>query len=104
MNKNEETEIVVELKQERATNMMLRDMIADKSQSSKRKDRIILVLIICLVIEALGFYAGFVWYESQFETVTTETTEVTTEGDNANAEYNSVQGDQYNDNSSNNGK
>lgn len=96
-NNKSETEITVELKQEKATNKLLQDMVAESNQAAKRKDRIILVLILCLLIEALGFFAGFVWYESQFETITTETTEVYTEGDNANAEYNS-----YNDSSTHN--
>ena len=99
MSTNKETEITIELNQEKAVNRALQDIISDNVQSSKRKDRIILVAIICILIEALGFFGGFVWYESQFETKTTETTEISTEGDNANAEYNSVQGDQYNDSS-----
>lgn len=48
--------------------------------------------------------AVFVWYESQFDYVTTtqetetKSVDVGTEGDNANAEYNDVGGNQYNDN------
>lgn len=67
--------------------------------SNKMKDAIIIVLIVCMMIEACAFYIGFVWYESQFDTTTTTTTEVYTEGDNANAEYNNVEGNQYNDSS-----
>ena len=47
--------------------------------------------------EAVVGYSGFVWYESQFETITTEQIEVGTDGDNANAKYNDVEGNQYND-------
>lgn len=102
-NKNSlETEVTIELKQERAANKLLNDMVEYKNKSSKRKDVIIVILILCMLVEALGFYAGFVWYESQFDTTTTGTAEVYTEGDNANAEYNSVQGNQYNDSSTHN--
>lgn len=52
--------------------------------------------------EAVIFYGGFVWYESQFDYVSTDSQEVNVEtsGENANEEYNDndVQGNQYNDN------
>lgn len=67
------------------------------TKSNKTKDKIIIILIILMFLEAVIGYTGFVWYESQFETTTTETVEVGTEGDNANAEYNDVSGNQYND-------
>lgn len=78
----------------------------ETSRSNRIKDRIIVLLIVCLFLEAVAFVSAFVWYENQFEyveTVETETEEtkdieITTEGDNANAEYNDVQGNQYNDN------
>lgn len=68
------------------------------AHSNKMKDKIIILLIVCMLLEALSF----VWYESQFEVYGT-TTEITTEGDSAYAEYNDndVAGDVYNDNSSN---
>lgn len=68
------------------------------TKSNRTKDKIIILLIVAMFLEAVIGYTGFVWYESQFETTTTETVEVGTEGDNANAEYNSVSGNQYNDN------
>lgn len=68
------------------------------TKSNRTKDKIIVLLIVAMFLEAVIGYTGFVWYESQFETTTTETVEVGTEGDNANAEYNSVSGNQYNDN------
>lgn len=71
------------------------------SESNRRKDRIIVLLIVLMFLEAAVGLGAFAWYESQFETVateeTTESVEVSTEGDNANAEYNEVHGDQYND-------
>lgn len=73
------------------------------SESNKIKDRIIIMLIVLMFLEAVAGFTGFVWYESQFETVqTTEETEtkdvdLSTSGDNADATYNDVSGDQYND-------
>lgn len=73
------------------------------SESNKIKDKIIIMLIVLMFLEAVAGFAGFVWYESQFETVqTTEETEtkdvdLSTSGDSADATYNDVSGDQYND-------
>lgn len=47
-----------------------------------------MLLIVLMFAEAVVGYSGFVYYESQFETTTTEKIEVGTEGENANAEYN----------------
>lgn len=81
----------------RVINKLLVDYQVDQKRSNKRKDIIIIILIICMAVEALGFYGGFVWYESQFETVTTEEIQLETEGENAS--INNVSGDQYNDES-----
>lgn len=73
------------------------------SESNKIKDKIIIMLIVLMFLEAVAGFTGFVWYESQFETVqTTEETEtkdvdLSTSGDSADATYNDVSGDQYND-------
>lgn len=73
------------------------------SESNKIKDKIIIMLIVLMFLEAVAGFAGFVWYESQFETVqTTEETEtkdvdLSTSGDSADATYNDVSWDQYND-------
>lgn len=68
--------------------------------SNKMKDKIIILLIVLIFAQAVIGYCGFVWYEAQFDyaETTTEETTISTEGDNANAEYNQVDGDQYNDN------
>ena len=64
------------------------------SESNKIKDKIIIMLIVLMFLEAVAGFAGFVWYESQFETVqTTEETEtkdvdLSTSGDSADATYN----------------
>ena len=80
---------------------VLLDVQKEYSKSNKFKDKIIIVLIVLMFFEAVIGYSGFLWYESQFDYVTTEQTtsdvDLSTEGDNANAEYNEVQGNQYND-------
>ena len=71
-------------------------------KSNKLKDKIIILLTVLMFAEAVIFYGGFVWYESQFDYVSTDSQEVNVETsvENANAEYNDndVQGNQYNDN------
>lgn len=85
---------------------LLLDTQKEYRRSNRMKDKIIVVLIILMFLEAIIGYCGFVWYESQFDYVTTEQTtsdiDLSTEGDNANAEYNEVQGNQYNDNATHN--
>lgn len=52
------------------------------------KDKIIIVLIVLMFLEAVIGYCGFVWYESQFDYVTTEQTtqdvDLSTEGEQNN--------------------
>ena len=85
---------------------VLIDTQKEYSKSNRTKDKIIMLLIILMFLEAVIGYSGFVWYESQFDYVTTEQTtqdvDLSTEGDNANAEYNDVQGNQYNDSATHN--
>ena len=85
---------------------VLLDTQKEYSRSNRMKDKIIVVLIVLMFLEAIVGYCGFVWYESQFDYVTTEQTtqdvDLSTEGDNANAEYNDVQGNQYNDSATHN--
>lgn len=89
--------------QEEIENILL-DTQKEYSRSNRMKDKIIIVIIVLMFLEAVVGYCGFVWYESQFDYVTTEQTtetksvDVGTNGDNANAEYNDVDGNQYNDN------
>lgn len=81
-------------------------MQKESNKKAKRKDIIIVILIVFLFLEPIAFYTGFLWYESQFDYVETTTEEKTvdldTSGDNANAEYNEVNGNQYNDNATHN--
>lgn len=85
---------------------VLLDTQKEYRHSNRVKDKIIVVLIVLMFLEAVIGYCGFVWYESQFDYVTTEQTtqdvDLSTEGDNANAEYNDVQGNQYNDSATHN--
>lgn len=85
---------------------LLLDTQKEYRRSNRMKDKIIVVLIVLMFLEAIIGYCGFVWYESKFDYVTTEQTkqdvDLSTEGDNANAEYNDVQGNQYNDSATHN--
>lgn len=85
---------------------VLIDSQKEVGKSNKRKDKIIVLLIVLMFLEAIVCYSGFIWYESQFDYVTTEQetqdVDLSTEGDNANAEYNDVQGNQYNDRATHN--
>lgn len=93
-----EEELETEHKEnERALVKLLFSTQRTYTESNKLKDRIIILLILLMFLEAVVGYCGVLWYESQFETVTTEQVELYTEGDEANAEYNDVEGDQYND-------
>ena len=87
---------------------LLLDTQKEYSRSNRMKDKVIVVLIVLMFLEAVIGYCGFVWYESQFDYVTTEQTtkdvDLSTEGDNANAEYNDVNGNQYNDSVTHNEK
>lgn len=80
---------------------VLLDVQKEYKRSNKLKDIIIIILIVLMFLQSAFNLGCFVWYESQFEYVTTETNEkdvdVETDGDNANAEYNDVSRNQYND-------
>lgn len=53
---------------------LLLDTQKEYSRSNRMKDKIIIVLIVFMFFEAVIGYCGFVWYESQFDYVTTEQT------------------------------
>lgn len=86
------------------------DINKETSKENRFKNKLIVLLLIFLFLEPVAFFTGFLIYESQFvvlDTVTTEESEtkdveISTEGDNANAEYNDVNGDQYNDDATHN--
>lgn len=56
---------------------VLIDTQKEYSHSNRVKDKIIILLIVLMFLEAVIGYGGFVWYESQFDYVTTEETEPT---------------------------
>lgn len=102
-NENKEQEVMQEMETERREYKEMLSLLVniqkDYTRSNKMKDWIIIVLILVMLIEGCVGYAGFLWWESQWDYTESVTTEVYTEGDNANAEYNDndVTGDQYND-------
>lgn len=83
---------------------MMIDIQNEYTASNRTKDKIIITLIVLMFLEAVTFFSGFVWYESQFEYVDTvetqseQTVDLSSEGENANVQYNDVEGNQYNDN------
>lgn len=72
------------------------DVQKEYANSNRKKDKIIVLLIVLMFLEAIVCYTGFVYYESQFDYVetydTTKDVDIDTKGDNANAEYNDVNG------------
>lgn len=79
---------------------VLLDVQKEYKRSNKLKDIIIIILIVLMFLQSAFSFGCFVWYESQFDYVTTngKDVDVETSVDNANAEYNDVSGNQYNDN------
>lgn len=81
---------------------VLLDVQKEYKRSNKLKDIIIIILIVLMFLQSAFSFGCFVWYESQFDYVTTETggkdVDIETSGDSSNAEYNDVSGNQYNDN------
>ena len=100
------------MEEDRSIKKLMSDVQSEYLKSNKTKDKIIVLLIVLMFLEAAVFFGGFVWYESQFEYVETMTEEVTTtetndtdlstEGDNASIDYDNVEGNQYNDNATHN--
>jgi hypothetical protein len=64
---------VIEHMQSEFENILL-DTQKEYRRSNRMKDKIIVVLIVLMFLEAIIGYCGFVWYESQFDYVTTEQT------------------------------
>lgn len=62
---------VIEHMQSEFENILL-DTQKEYRRSNRMKDKIIAVLIVLMFLEAIIGYCGFVWYESQFDYVTTE--------------------------------
>jgi hypothetical protein len=72
---------------------VLLDVQKEYRKSNKFKDKIITLLIVLMFLEAVIGYSGFVWYESQFDYVMTETidsssdVDINADGESANASY-----------------
>lgn len=96
------------MEEDRSIKKLMSDVQSEYLKSNKTKDRIIILLIVLMFLEAAVFFGGFVWYESQFEYVETteddESVNLDTNGDNASIDYdyNNVDGNQYNDNATHN--
>ena len=92
------------MEEDRSIKKLMSDVQSEYLKSNKTKDKIIVLLIVLMFLEAAVFFGGFVWYESQFEYVETtedaESVSLDTNGDNANIDYdyNNIDGNQYNDN------
>lgn len=83
---------------EKELEKMLLDVPKEMSRSNRVKDKIIVLLIVAMLIEGI---ACMIFLNDDEYVTTEQTTEevtLTTEGDSANAEYNNVEGNQYNDN------
>lgn len=83
---------------------VLIDVPKELSRSSRNKDKIIVILIIAMLIEGLVCMKFLNDDEYIMTEQTTEEVTLTTEGDSANAEYNDVEGNQYNDSAVHNGQ
>lgn len=59
----------------------------------ERTERRLWVVILVLILALIGSNAGWIWYESQFETVSTTTQEVTQEAENGENHF--IGGDYY---------
>ena len=92
------------MEEDRSIKKLMSDVQSEYLKSNKTKDRIIILLIVLMFLEAAVFFGGFVWYESQYEYVETtedaESVSLDTNGDNASIDYdyNNIDGNQYNDN------
>ena len=96
------------MEEDRSIKKLMSDVQSEYLKSNKTKDKIIVLLIVLMFLEAAVFFGGFVWYESQFEYVETtedaESVNLDTNGNNASIDYdyNNVDGNQYNDNATHN--
>lgn len=102
MKMEKEIDVTIQLEQANAMNAMQRDTIDSLLKANSNMKHVAIGILIAFVITI----CGFLWYESQFETlestdeVTTTEVDLNTSGENANAEY--INGNQYNDESSHN--
>ena len=75
----------------------LLQMLVDMLEYYKHQTKILVWVVVIVLAMHLATVVGFLYYESQMETVTTTTTTQTVDGE----ENDIVNGDQYNDKSQN---
>lgn len=87
-----------------ATNKLLLEMAKNQKENIRNIIRVFIITIFCYTLILISMVVGFFVYESQFETIETETiTEtVTQEVSGENSTINNVEGNQYNDSSTHN--
>ena len=52
------------MEEDRSIKKLMSDVQSEYLKSNKTKDRIIILLIVLMFLEAAVFFVGFVWYES----------------------------------------
>ncbi|MBO4543239.1 MAG: hypothetical protein J5725_08685 [Bacteroidales bacterium] len=83
------------LDQSIALNRITLALLKEQKEINKR-----MFIIICSLVAAIVvMFFGFLYYESQWEVVSEETTTIEQEVSGDGSRINNVQGDQYNDNS-----
>ena len=91
-----------------ATNKLLLEMAKNQKENIRNIIRVFIITIFCYTLILISMVVGFFVYESQFETVETETVAetvaetVTQEVSGENSTINNVEGNQYNDSSTHN--
>lgn len=102
---HEDEQLKVDNERLSAMNSILLDTAKNQENLIKHFRKMLVVVSICFTVIICAMVVGFFWYESQFETVETETTttdtDLTTSGENANIN-NVTNGDMYNDNATHN--
>lgn len=82
--------------------MALNRIVMALLQSQKDTNKRLFIALILSLLCNLFIVGGFLWYESQWEYVTTETITTTQEVEGDSAEINNVEGDLYKDSSTHN--
>ena len=87
-----------------ATNKLLLEMAKNQKENIRNIIKVFVITIFCYTLILISMVVGFFVYESQFETVETETVTktVTQEVSGENSTINNVEGNQYNDSSTHN--
>lgn len=103
----EDEQLKVDNEKLSAMNSILFDTAKNQENLIKHFRKMLVVVSICFTVIICAMVAGFFWYESQFDTVETEstttttTTDMDTSGENANIN-NVTNGDMYNDSATHN--